>query len=203
MVLLYAYITALILGGILLGASLLLGGEMDADADLDVDADVDLDADADVDAGDADADAHAAAPGFGDVWLPFTSLRFWVFFLAFFGLTGTLLSVLGLADRWTILVAALVMGSGLGIGAASAIHKLKAQTVGEVAGERDYEGLEGTVLLPVTATHPGKVRLNVRGQAVDLPARTTEGELDIGTPVLVVEWQQGELDVVRSPQLES
>ena len=68
MFLLYAYITALILGGILLGASLLLGGDVDADVDLDVDADVDLDADADVDAGDADADAHAGGPGFGDVW---------------------------------------------------------------------------------------------------------------------------------------
>jgi membrane protein implicated in regulation of membrane protease activity len=59
------YLGSLAMGGILIGASLLLGGndsDADADADADLDADMDLDADVDVDA-DADLDADTDIDG--------------------------------------------------------------------------------------------------------------------------------------------
>ena len=90
MLLIYAYIFALVLGGVLLGASFLLGGDHDADGDVDMDADADVDADVDADA-DIDGDADGGHDGHGDVAGFFGvlgSLRFWTFFTAFFGLTG-------------------------------------------------------------------------------------------------------------------
>jgi membrane protein implicated in regulation of membrane protease activity len=203
MVLLYVYIAALVLGGVLLGASLLLGHDGDADVDVDVDADVDLDSpDADVDLH-ADVEGHDAG-GFGDIWLPFASLRFWVFFLTFFGLTGTVLAFFALAGRWPTLVAALGMGAGVGLAAAYAVRKLKQQVVGEIAGVEDYKGLEATVLLPIAADGRGKVRLTVRDQTVDLMARGEQGQAyAVGERVLVIDVAEGELRVVRVGELQS
>ncbi|MDH5492526.1 MAG: hypothetical protein OEY14_11300, partial [Myxococcales bacterium] len=68
--LVYAYLFCLVLGGVLLGASILLGGHDDADlggdGSFDADADLALDADADL-ALDADADFEADAHGAMDV----------------------------------------------------------------------------------------------------------------------------------------
>jgi membrane protein implicated in regulation of membrane protease activity len=203
MLLLYVYIGSLVVGGILLGTSLLLGHDSDADAHIDVDADADVDVDADMDA-DADADAHIDVDhgGLAEVWLPFMSLRFWVFFLAFFGATGTVLSLFALAGKWTTLAAALVMGLGIGFCAAYIIQRLKRDVVGEVADEQDYKGQEGTVQLPISVQAPGKVRLTVQGQTVDLPARTDEqAELPVGAKVLVIDCADNTLTVVRAPDL--
>ena len=47
--LIYAYLVSLIVGGVLLGASILLGGkDLEVDADADADLDLDLDADGDL-----------------------------------------------------------------------------------------------------------------------------------------------------------
>jgi membrane protein implicated in regulation of membrane protease activity len=65
------YLGSLAMGGILIGASLLLGGndsDADADADADLDADLDVDADADLDVDvDADADLDMDTDVDGDV----------------------------------------------------------------------------------------------------------------------------------------
>ena len=122
---LYVYLACLIIGGILLVASLLAGAiqsdadadvdaDIDADVDADVDADIDADVDADVDADiDHDVDADHAADHSHDVdaagfWLPFLSVRFWVFGLSFFGLCGTLLTVIDHGPIVTPIVSVLV-----------------------------------------------------------------------------------------------
>ena len=63
------YAIATLIGGILVGSSILLG-----DADVDVEADLDVDADADVDADTGGHDADVAGQDIG-AWLPFLSLR--------------------------------------------------------------------------------------------------------------------------------
>jgi hypothetical protein len=151
MVLLYVYVASLVVGGILLLASLFLGGghsdaldtdaDLDADTDLDIDADADVDVDADVDA-DADADGHLDADGVGEVWIPFFSMRFWVFFLAFFGLTGTLLQLLEMSGGTMTLIISLAVGLTTGLGAAYTMRWLKKTEVGTLSIE-DYRGLEG------------------------------------------------------------
>src|SRR5512140_1858956 len=103
---LYIYIAAFILGACLLCASMFLGHhDADAGADLNVDSDADGDAHAEADAH-ADADHADHGVTLSDFWLPFVSVRFWVFFLCFFGLTGSVFSLVGLAGKWQTLLLA-------------------------------------------------------------------------------------------------
>ncbi len=191
MTLLALYLGSLVLGGGLLAVSVVLGGG-DADADLDHDVDADVDHDVDHDAGHADAGAA--------LWLPILSLRFWTFFLAFFGLTGALLDVLGRAgavgaSSGQVLAISLVTGFAAGWGVAALIRRLKADTVSStVVPETDYAGRSGEVILDVAPGSPGWVRVDVRGVSVDLKAELVaghEGTLSAGQQVIVVEWRDG------------
>jgi len=206
MLLFYIYIAAFVLGGILLGASALLGHH-DADSDLHVDAGTDQD----VHAGGEEAEAHASTEGGGeahggmelsDFWLPFVSVRFWVFFLCFFGLTGTAFTLLALAGKWVTLAAAVGAGTLTGFVAAFVIQRLKKGEVGRVVGEEDFKGLEGRVLLPLEPGGRGKVRVEVRGQIVDLIARSEHPQLlERGQRIVVIDFREGQAVVVSAGEL--
>ncbi|RME24549.1 MAG: hypothetical protein D6798_10985 [Deltaproteobacteria bacterium] len=212
------YLGSLALGGLIIVASIFLGDhdhDADADADVDVDAAVDLDADADLDADldlDADADFDAEADGdlhaghdfdkafeagqeAGGTWLPFLSLRFWTFALATFGGTGTLLDLLGFSDLIAFPVAT-VTGVGVGWVVAWFFHKLKSERVTGDTGLKGIRGSEGRLLLPVGPDKPGKVRVVVDGQDVDLVARTGDGRrLEARQAVLIVDVADGVAEV--------
>jgi membrane protein implicated in regulation of membrane protease activity len=201
MLLLYVYVASLVVGGILLGASLFLGHH---DADHDLHAEVGGDAHAEVDGHGGDVD-HAGDHGLelSDFWLPFVSVRFWVYFLCFFGLTGTLFTVLALAGKWSALAVALGMGAFTGFSAAFIIQRLKKVEVGTASTEEDFKGMEGIVKLPLSPGGKGKVRLELRGQTVDLVARSEETKLlEIGQKVLVVDFREDEALVVSASDLE-
>ena len=189
----YLYLFSVIVGGVLLAASILLGGkDLDADGDLDADLDGDFDADLDADLdgdfdADMDADAGAHVHGFdkelgghGDVsgfLFLFLSLRFWIFFLAFFGLTGLTLDGLGLvSSEWIGLGFALAMGLGVGVGAMTLIRKLSADQSGRLVTSRDYVGKTARVLVPIRAEGQGKVRVDIGGRTVDLLATSVEDD---------------------------
>lgn len=170
------YVGSLIVGGGLLGSSLLLGGsDHDADADADLDVDGDMDGDADL-SGDHDHDhdhAHDAhGPDLGGLlWMPVLSLRFWTFFAAFFGLTGTLLDGLGIAPPGVALGTALAVGLTCGYTTALLIRLLRSKEVdSSIDPERDYVGRSGDVLQDVLPGDPGLVRLHVKGVFVDVEA---------------------------------
>jgi membrane protein implicated in regulation of membrane protease activity len=228
MLLFYIYISSFVVGGALLAASLFLGGheadgdlDVHADLDVDVDADVDVDIDADVDV-DADIDAHVDADvdadadvgdgaldgahgvGFSDFWVPFLSVRFWVFFLCFFGLTGLVLTLLALASSGTTLGTALGMGVVTGFAAAFIIQRLKKAEVGLGVTLEDYQGKEGVVLLPIDPDGKGKVRIKLRGRTVDIVAHTDATEPVLkGRKVLVIEIHGNEALVEPAPELET
>jgi membrane protein implicated in regulation of membrane protease activity len=167
--LIYAYLFALILGGVLLAASILLGGHGDSDADVDADADAGLDKDLPVLSG------HEGDISGVDAFWAFRSIRFWTFFLAFFGLTGLVLDGLGLVG--SSLVTALVatgMGAGSGFVAAGLLRWLGRDESGHIASSSDYIGRTVKVLLPVPKHGVGKVRLELRGSSVDVLATTDE-----------------------------
>ena len=199
------YLGALALGGLLILASILLGGKDldgnaggevggDADHDLDHDVDHDLDGDAEADV-DKDLDLHAQAVDAGGAWMPFLSLRFWTFALACFGATGSLLELLGFS---TLLTAptAVAMGLGLGWGIAWAFHRLKKDHVSGNVGLKSLAGREGRLLLAVGPDKPGKVRVQVDGQDVDLVARTQdEHRLELKEQVLIVQIVDGVAEV--------
>lgn len=189
----YLYIAALVLGGVLLGASLLLGGHdadgpdgggPDADGpDLDADVDADVELEADADGLDKDLDVGAAS----DVFWILRSFRFWMFFLAFFGLTGVTLDGLGLVDTpWITAVLSVAMGAIAGGGAATAFRMLAGDETAEAAGASDYVGKSAKVLVAPKRGSVGKVRVEVKGQLVDLLA-TTEDEIGADDEVLVIE----------------
>ena len=212
--LIYLYLFSLIVGGILLAASILLGGhdgdldaDADADLDLDLDAEADLDldldaeADLDLDGGgldkDFDAGGHGSAGGF---LFTFLSLRFWTFFLAFFGLTGLVLTGLDLVSApWIGLVSALALGGLSGGSAVSVIRALAKDDSGAIASSRDYVGKTARVIVPADSpAGVGKVRVDIKGAQVDLLATGVDSDALRGREeVLIVEMDGPRARVAR------
>lgn len=192
----YLYIGALVFGGVLLGSSILLGGHDDADVDGgDFDKDFDFDGDVDAD-GDLDKDIDLDGD-IGIFWI-FRSLRFWTFFLAFFGLTGVLLEGLGLvASEMVTLGLSIGMGALVGIGGAAAIRALMKDETADAAHEGNFIGKSAKVVVPVKPGGVGKVRVEVKGQMVDVLA-TTDGEvITSDDEVLIVEMEGTRAKVAR------
>lgn len=196
------YLSALVFGGILILFSILLGGDSDksieADKDISFDKDFDfgdIDVDADVDA-DIDADAEMDASMHGDVdstWLPFLSMRFWTFGLTSFGLTGSLLDLLGYSSSLTLPIS-VVMGVSIGWVIAFLFHKLKKERVTGVTSTREMISEEGTVILPIKPNSMGKIRINMGGEVVDLFAQSNE-TIERGQKILVVHVKNGVAEV--------
>ena len=200
----YAYVFALVLGSILLGASFLLGGDHDGDfdgdadfdADVDADADFDADLDADVDAdidGDADHDSHG---DLGGIFGVLSSVRFWTFFSAFFGLTGLVLDGLGLAAPVIALALAIGVGFLTGWTAVTLIRRLSANDTGVAAGVNDYVGKSGEMLLKVGPGRLGKIRIELKGTTVDVLAESEE-TLAKGDHALIVSMHDNKVVVVK------
>ncbi len=202
--LIYLYLFSLIVGGVLLGASILLGGQDDVDGDVDADADADVDVDADADA-DLEAEADGGLDkdfGHGDpagFLYAFLSLRFWVFFLAFFGLTGMTLDGLDLVSSpWIGLALAIAMGAGTGFGAVTLIRRLGSDKDSRVTTDQDYIGKTARVIVPIRGAGMGKVRVDIRGSSVDLLASGLEDETyDDVEEVLIVEMDGARARVAR------
>ena len=193
---LYAYVFALVLGGTLLLASTVLGGD---DADHDADAgDLDLDLDADVDV-DADAGGHDHAGGdLGGFFGALVSLRFWTFFATFFGLTGAVLQGLDLAGPME--TAGLSVGTGAltGYVTVHVLRRLSSNDTGVAAGVSDYIGKSGRVIVAVGHDGPGKVRLEMKGTTVDVLATTDDdAPIPTGEQALVVQMQGTQALVTR------
>jgi membrane protein implicated in regulation of membrane protease activity len=171
----YGYLFALIAGGILLGASIVLGGGSH-DADLA----------APDGAGHAGAEDHA--PGSFGALAMLVSLRFWTFFLAFFGLTGLVLTLFELAPVLVTALAAVVMGLGSGLAASLIVRQLSSRESNSASTSADYIGKTALVMVPISKGQLGKIRLTLKGSMVDVLAGTDE-ELVFETKeeVLIVE----------------
>lgn len=181
----YLYIAALVAGGILLGASLFFG---DTHSDVDGHVEGDL--------------VGGSGLSVGDFWLPFVSLRFWVFFF-FFGFAGTILSLANLGSRPVILAASAACGLVSGFAAAFVIRRLRHGETGRVPQAQAHRGAEGIVLLPVGRDSCGKIRVSLGGSETDFRARNAdEGEIPIGARVLLIEIRANEAIVVRAPGAE-
>ena len=179
------YLAAAAFGVVLVGANVALGGD-------GLDKDLDLHTDGDLDHGAVDL-VH------GDVgpFLPWTSLRFWSFFAAAFGVTGGALAMAGMADLFSALVA-VPTGVGVGTAAAWVMRQIRADRVsGDVTLER-YAGEEGKVVVPVRGGRTGKIRIVTKSGLIELPARTADGhDLGVGDRVLVASVRDGVADVTR------
>lgn len=184
------YLAALAIGGVLVGMSLLSGGEGDGDLHVDGDAEFEFEHELELE--------HAGLAI--DAWLPLTSMRFWTFFLAFGGLTGTLLSLLTSAS--VPFVAALAGGFGLvaGIAVTRVIRALRKKEVTGHVEEAEFIGKTGKLLLPVSKESVGRVRIRVKGRDVDLTARTDEGRPFAEKEEVIVYDVQNGTALVTSPK---
>lgn len=218
------YIFSMVLGGVVLGSSILLGGK-DKDADLSSDVDADLDADGDADgdgdhgaAGHAHGDsfahphvgAHTGAMAVREKALPvrikrrrlllstIASIRFWTFFTTFFGLTGAVFEGFALLGMVPTLIVALTLGSASGAAAALIIRNLADHPTGVAASSRDYVGQTGRVLVAIRRGGLGKVRLTLKGTTVDMLATTDdEAAVEVGELALIIEMRDTTAVVVR------
>jgi membrane protein implicated in regulation of membrane protease activity len=173
--LVYVYLFAFALGGLLLLASIFLG---------DKDGGHDTGHDTDADAGPASGPSNPgslAHDGAGDhggvagVFTAFLSLRFWMFFLAFFGLTGLVLDGLDIVPNSDLaLVLAVAMGILTGEVTVHVFRRLAHSETSTAAGTHDYVGKSGRVLIGFGPGAVGKLRLTLKGTTVDVLASTDE-----------------------------
>lgn len=173
------YLISLIVGGFFVLLSVLGGGDHEGDFDGDADFDAEIDLDADLD-GDAGFDLHADADLGGDIgagvgFVDLLSVRALFLFAAFFGLTGTLLEWSGSAEPM-IAIQAVLMGLFAGLGGNYVIKRFAYREVSSSIGERDYKGKTAKVILPFEGSDRGKVLLNVKGQRLQLPAKSLDLE---------------------------
>jgi membrane protein implicated in regulation of membrane protease activity len=145
------------------------------------------------------AQKAATAAGGSDLLAIFLSLRFWTFFLACGGLSGVLLTLVGVPEGPA---AAMAASSGLVLGTFSAwaLLRLSRAQLSSALGAEDWIGRNGRVTVPVSAARAGKVRLEFDGEVVDFiaTAAESEGELGVGTEVIVVELVDGVVKVTPS-----
>jgi hypothetical protein len=165
--LLHLYVFSFIVGGVFVGLSVFSG----LDKAFDVDKDIDVDGDGDVDV-DKDLDIDDVETVTGRRWRPWRSFKFWTFFLAFFGMTGTLFTTLSLwGSAVGVLALSVVLGLFAGLGVSYGLYVAGNSLGGKVASERDYVGIQAQVVLPVSGERYGKIKLRHKGRILELPAR--------------------------------
>lgn len=198
------YIACLVFGGVLLVMAMMAGGdgadhELGAHADVSHDlgghADVSHDLSGDTDmshdlSGDTAVDVHTELATHGDASghtamqhthanaadaVRFLSFRNFVFFMAFFGLTGTVLTTLAIPSFITALSAA-----GMGIFASQVGYRLMRYLKGSETGQGvdlgDLRGHAGTVLVGCGRTQTGKITVHSGPQTLTLLAQVAQEE---------------------------
>ena len=153
----YVYLFSLIVGGILLGSSVFLGAHGDGHADVHADPG-------------EPAFEHDAA-GAESLLALFLSVRFWMFFAAFFGLTGLLFTAMGLLPWWwAIGLISLGVGVAAGGGAALLLREAAGRQSNSSATTKDLVGKTARVMVAFGPGETGKVRLETKGTTQELLA---------------------------------
>jgi hypothetical protein len=174
------YLVCLILGGALVALSIFGLGDADVDG-ADVGADTSME---------VDVSEVGALSGITRALNP----RNWIFFAAFFGLTGTLFSLLGVPSFLTPFFAV-----GAGLAAAACVHAamtwLSSREAGEVPGDSALEGALGRVIVAFDEARAGKIAIRGGDRTTQLVARIHETadtrRFQVGDEVVVVDVNDG------------
>ncbi|MDI1481268.1 hypothetical protein [Polyangium sp. y55x31] len=193
------YLFSLVVGlGILL-VQIVSGGKGDADAGDAHDAGDGGGKDL---AKDVSGKALATTPagtGASDILAFFLSLRFWVFTLLGFGMSGSLLHLFALAGPVVIFVLAAASGLSSGLFAQLAFRFVSQGSASTSADVTHAGGSVGRVLVPVGKDKVGKIRIVLKGQSVDLLAKSDGEEIGRGDHVLVEDVEGDVARVSRRP----
>jgi membrane protein implicated in regulation of membrane protease activity len=124
--------------------------------------------------------------------LALLSVRVWTYLLAFGGVTGMLLRVLGHEGEPKSALGAVVVGVLAAVMARVVIGRATRGGASGTVRSEDLVGKSAAVLIPFGGAATGKVRVRVAGADVDLLATTEDGEpLDRHDEVLIVEVREG------------
>jgi len=187
------------LGLIIVSAIGGLGNDFDVDHNVDIDHSVEIDHDVAIDHGLEADHAHEVAQSVSEVWLPFLSLRFWTYLMGGFGGFGVLLTLLGAGQEPTRMIASSIVGLIVGTGAASLYRWMNRNQLSSSVEERDFIGRVAKVLVAPIEGNPGKVRVEVKGDIIDMHAFPLEGHaISLGDEVVVVSVDGTRLTVAES-----
>jgi hypothetical protein len=178
---LYAYVALAVVGLVLLGASL-LGAGHDAGHDPSV--------------GHDGLSSEHASPA-----LALLSVRVWTYLLAFGGLTGALLRLVGHEGEPLTAIVSLVVGVAAAAMARLIIGRASRAGASGTFQSRELVGRTGDVIVPFAAGATGKIRVRVAGGDLDVLAIADDGEaLAQHDEVLIVELREGGTALVtRNP----
>jgi membrane protein implicated in regulation of membrane protease activity len=181
-------------GGIFLLVTVFFGADSDTDGhDFDAGAGGDAGDVVTGDVGQLHGDSHghmgeASHPPVMDVFFFLLSLRFWAFFTAFFGLTGVGGHYL-IGGGISTLVMAIIMGMIAGFSASYLFKYLSRGNVSSDFQMRDGVGQLAEVTVPLGPGDPGKVKLVIKGQLLELKAICEEAECAIRDKVTIVQFK--------------
>lgn len=181
------YILSAIVGGGVVAASAFFGHGHEADLSHDVGGH------------DGSVEGHAAD---AHLWLPFLSLRFWTYTVAVFGVTGLLMTLLTGASSGAVAAISTLMGVGSGLAVSGLIRFLSKNESDSSMRPDDIMGVRGKLLVGCTESSDGKVRLNVKGEIIDLLALSqTAASLPADSEVVVVSMENDRAIVVAADEL--
>jgi membrane protein implicated in regulation of membrane protease activity len=135
----------------------------------------------------ADVQHHGAGPGL-------LSIRSVVYGLFAFGFVGVALHVPRITGRGVTFVLATASGVAATLAAGFTFSRLGSVEASGAASLVQATGRRARVLLPCAPERPGKIRLELGGQQVDMKATTSGPAIPAGAEVVVVEVQD---DVAR------
>jgi membrane protein implicated in regulation of membrane protease activity len=140
-----------------------------------------------------DIQHHGGGPGV-------LSIRFFIYGLFAFGFVGAALQILRITGRWPALLLALASGVGAGLAAGFTFARIGSPSASGAASLHEARGQRARVLLPCTKERPGKVRLELGGQEVDMMATTSGPPIPAGAEVVVVEVREDVAHVASAPR---
>ncbi len=208
------YLAGLLFGGILLGVSLLSGGgDMDGTDALDsahtdfdsLDADTDLDFDSEtsiehIDLSDSDLSHEIENPADA---VKFISFRNIIYFTTFYGLTGTLFTLMGFQFILTF-------ASAIGIGSLSWFtgHKLmrylKNSESGEALNSKSFIGKEAKVVVATRKDKIGKVLVKSNNEINELMVKVSDSaekeSFDRGETVFIIDYRNNIYFIIGQQQ---
>lgn len=187
------YVASLIFGGILIGFSLIFGGDHDSDIDSHTDLDIDTDEiPHDIVHSDTEIDSHTGS--FISDALQFFSLRNITYFATFFGLTGTLFTLFKFSNMLT-LISSISVGTFAWFFSYFLIKYLKYTSSGETFNITDLKGRSGKISLETSKHKKGKVIIEYQSSNHELPAIISENsefeKFSFGDKILVIDFADG------------
>lgn len=151
---------------------------------------------------DLSADAHDGSHADG-AWTIFFSLRFWTFFAAFFGVTGILLTAGTPLGQVPTLALALAAGAIAGGSVGLTMRLLQRNEVNTNVSERDFVGQDAEVMVAMRPGQTGRIRLEAKGEMLDVLAVADDGTREIlaGTKVVVVGYEDDRARVISRDEV--